>query len=1089
MGERDAYLRGSLLALTPLLPSVRRPQKLDSDTPSRSLAAPFLLRQPALIHVTPVSALALYASLVLVVVAFSSPPCGAQAAAVEPGPIPLAPLDSRKGLLQDWAGLQVVNIAFEGVNESLLTPLPSQLAQQAGAPLDPAKVRESLRTLYATGLYETIEVAGVRAGNNVSIIFTGNPRLFVGRVNVDGVKDDRLAAVLQSATQLQAGTAFSESKAASAEPDVSTALQNNGYYRGQIARTTVIDKANSLVDLNFEVFPGDPARVGDVELTGDSGLTEAQFRKQSKLKRNSKVNRNTVSRALRNLRKHYNKRERLAATVSLTSKEYVPPLNRLNYTFLAHQGPLVEVKIEGAKISRGQIEKLVPVYEEGTVDQDLLNEGAQNLRNYFEGHGYFDVKVSHQPVQSDPQHLTAIYSVELGQRHVVDSVSITGNKYFATPLISERLSVRPSNILDHDGAFSQQLVTQDVASIKALYQSNGFSSVTVTPNYVDSDTRAVKANKISHFKITYVIVEGAQRRIGRYNIEGVTAEQLNDLRPYLNVQVGQPYSAANINQDRDLVQTYYLSKGYDNSQVSLFQQSEPDHPDAVDFTMKVVPGKQFFVRKVVVSGLDRTKPALVNQRILLHPGDPLNQTALLQMQRKLYDLALFNEVDTAIQNPTGAESYKNVLLNLTEAKRWDISYGFGFEVQTGQPTQGCLSLAEQILLGIANSYKCNPNGQTGASERVLFNISRTNLRGTDQSISLRTNYGSLEQVALLSYQDPHYFNKPSLNLTLSGGYNNSAVISTYKASILSAALRLSQRVTKPTTLIYSFSYRRVSVNSSTLQVSLSEIPLLAQPVRVGGPGITFIRDTRDVPLDAHHGTFTTGEVFFADGKFGSQANFDRVDFSNSTYYDFGRDHWVIARQTRYGQERSFGDGDEQLIPLPERLYAGGATSHRGFPINSAGPRDPQTGYPVGGAGVFVNTLELRTPAPPLRWVGTDLSFVLFHDMGNAFEKSSQIWPAALRIKQPHSYTCRNVSVPYTTYNTPDTCDFNDFSHALGLGLRYHTPIGPLRGDFSYNLNPPIYPVIYDYTTASTAPNPHVGQAGHFNFFFSIGQSF
>ncbi len=103
-------------------------------------------------------------------------------------------------------------------------------------------------------------------------------------------------------------------------------------------------------------------------------------------------------------------------------------------------------------------------------------------------------------------------------------------------------------------------------------------------------------------------------------------------------------------------------------------------------------------------------------------------------------------------------------------------------------------------------------------------------------------------------------------------------------------------------------------------------------------------------------------------------------------------------------------------------------------------------------------LELRTPPPTLRWVGTDLSFVLFHDMGNAFQTSSQVWPSALRIKQPHSYTCRNVTVPYTTYNTPDTCDFNDFSHALGLGLRYHTPIGPVRGDFSYNLNPPIYPV-------------------------------
>ena len=78
--------------------------------------------------------------------------------------------------------------------------------------------------------------------------------------------------------------------------------------------------------------------------------------------------------------------------------------------------------------------------------------------------------------------------------------------------------------------------------------------------------------------------------------------------------------------------------------------------------------------------------------------------------RTLYDLALFSEVNPAIQNPEGTETYKNVLLNLTEAKRWDINYGFGFEAQTGTPTEGCLSVSDQILLGIANSYKCTPKG-------------------------------------------------------------------------------------------------------------------------------------------------------------------------------------------------------------------------------------------------------------------------------------------------------------------------------------------------------------------------------------------
>ncbi len=392
--------------------------------------------------------------------------------------------------------------------------------------------------------------------------------------------------------------------------------------------------------------------------------------------------------------------------------------------------------------------------------------------------------------------------------------------------------MRPNSFLDRYGAFSQQLVAQDVSSIKALYMSNGFSAVKVTPKFTDSDTAAGKPSKISHFKIEYVIDEGTQRRIGKYDIEGATAEQLSDFRPYLNTQVGQPYSAVNINQDRNLVQTYYYSKGYDNAQVNLFQQTEPDQPGCRGFHHEH-GGRQAVLR---AQG-HRLRPG-TNQAVggaaadPLNPGDPLNQTALLQMQRKLYDLALFNEVNTAIQNPNGDETYKNVLLNLTEAKRWDISYGFGFEVQTGAPSQNCLP-ADQVLLGI-RQLQCNPNGHTGASPRILFNVSRTNLRGTDQSITLRTNYGTLEQIALLSYQDPHFLNKPSLNLTLSGGYNNSAVITTYRAAILSGATAPLAARHQTHHLDLLLVLPPGVVNADTLQVSLPEIPLWRNRCGWGG---------------------------------------------------------------------------------------------------------------------------------------------------------------------------------------------------------------------------------------------------------------
>jgi outer membrane translocation and assembly module TamA len=79
--------------------------------------------------------------------------------------------------------------------------------------------------------------------------------------------------------------------------------------------------------------------------------------------------------------------------------------------------------------------------------------------------------------------------------------------------------------------------------------------------------------------------------------------------------------------------------------------------------------------------------------------------------------------------------------------------------------------------------------------------------------------------------------------------------------------------------------------------------------------------------------------------------------------------------------------------------------------------------------------------------------------------------------------------PVTSTGKQGLCSFNYFSHAPGLGLRYHTPVGPIRLDFSYNLNPPIFPVNINYSLSVPDSEPHVGQASHFNFFFSLGQTF
>jgi outer membrane protein assembly factor BamA len=362
----------------------------------------------------------------------------------------------------------------------------------------------------------------------------------------------------------------------------------------------------------------------------------------------------------------------------------------------------------------------------------------------------------------------------------------------------------------------------------------------------------------------------------------------------------------------------------------------------------------------------------------------------------------------------------------------------------------------------------------------------------------------------MQYNWPRFLNHSSLAFSSDIGYINAQNVVTFASSTEEGDVRLTQHSDPINTLIYQLSYRRVKVDPNTIQVAPNLIPLLSEPVRVGGPELTWIRDTRrPVPLDAQSGMYNTFQEFATDNFFlGSQANFNHFDWTNSSYYSIGKHkNFVLARNTRFGFERVFGEGKYESIPLPERLYAGGPESMRGFPLNSAGPRDSLTGFPIGGAGVFVNQTELRLPYPQLPYFGKSLGFVLYHDMGNVFNNASDIWPAAIRIKQPHSSTCtapqylnataqEAVSRSSSTNNT-GTCDFNDFSHTVGIGARYHTPIGPIRFDMGYNLNPPVYPVVVTYGPPGSEgvkcypnqPTECYGQASHFNFFFSIGQAF
>ncbi|HZP16600.1 MAG TPA: BamA/TamA family outer membrane protein, partial [Terriglobales bacterium] len=177
----------------------------------------------------------------------------------------------------------------------------------------------------------------------------------------------------------------------------------------------------------------------------------------------------------------------------------------------------------------------------------------------------------------------------------------------------------------------------------------------------------------------------------------------------------------------------------------------------------------------------------------------------------------------------------------------------------------------------------------------------------------------------------------------------------------------------------------------------------------------------------------------------------------------------------------------------ERFFMGGGNSHRGFGLNQAGPRDPVTGFPLGGGALFLNSLELRFPPPTLPFVQDNMSFAIFHDMGNVFTDGRHMLDSLLRWKQDTSKCTQAVGTSFQSGSGAALCSYSYLAHAIGIGVRYKTPVGPVRFDFGYNLNPTVYPGFVEIKDpqGNVIDHQFVGtkQASPFNVYFSIGQTF